>query len=218
MQGIYKISCSQENKVYIGSSVNITRRWMEHRRDLNKGIHHCSLLQEAWDAYGDESFSFDIVELCENIVLAEQQWLDKHNSYCYNSSLQAHNPMSNAAVAAKQVATLRNSGKRGKQVLTEEQVVLIKEYLRDEVMTVSELANEFSVSGETIAAIRRGYRWSSVKVEGFTEGKQPKSVDHKAKIKELYEAGVPVASIAAQLKLKSTSSIYYALSKTAPAE
>ena len=47
MQGIYKISCSQEDKVYIGSSVNIARRWVEHRRDLNRGTHHCSFLQEA---------------------------------------------------------------------------------------------------------------------------------------------------------------------------
>lgn len=191
---------------------------MEHRRDLNKGIHHCVALQEAWDAYGDESFSFSVLEMCENIVLAEQQWLNKYSSCCYNSSLQAHNPMANASIAAKQIVALRMSGKRGKQVLTEEQVVLIKQCLRDKIMTVSDLADKFNVSGETIAAIRRGYRWSSVKVEGFTEGKQPKSVDHKAKIKELYEAGVPIATIASQLNLKSTSSIYYALSKIAPVE
>lgn len=212
MQGIYKISCSQEDKVYIGSSVNITRRWVEHRRDLNKGTHHCCNLQEAWDAYGDESFMFETVELCENIVLAEQQWLDKYGNSCYNSSLRAYNPMSNASVAAKQVATLRSSGKRGKQILTEEQVVIIKQSLRDGIMSVAEIAEEFSVSGETIAAIRRGYRWSSVKVEGFVEGKQPKSVDFKTEIIALYEQGIPVTDIARQLSIHRNS-VYYVLSK-----
>lgn len=212
MQGIYKIICSQEDKVYIGSSVNIARRWVEHRRDLNRGTHHCSLLQEAWDAYGDESFIFETVELCDNIVIAEQQWLDRYNNCCYNSSMQAHNPMSNAAVAAKQVASLRSSGKRGKQLLTEEQVVIIKQCLRDGVMSVSELATEFNVSGETIAAIRRGYRWSSVKVEGFIEGKQPKSVDFKNEIIALYEQGIPITDIAKQLSIPRNS-VYYVLSK-----
>jgi len=212
MQGIYRISCSQENKVYIGSSVNIARRWMEHRRDLNKGTHHCNQLQEAWDAYGDESFIFETVELCDNIVIAAQQWLNKYNNCCYNSSLQAHNPMSNASVAAKQVTSLRTSGKRGKQVLTEEQVVIIKQCLRDNIMSVSELATEFSVSGETIAAIRRGYRWSRVKVEGFTEGKQQKSVDFKTEIINLYEQGIPVTDIAKQLSIHRNS-VYYVLSK-----
>ena len=83
---------------------------------------HTPLQLLARSCNGDESFIFETVELCDNIIQAEQHWLDRYS--CYNSSLQAHNPMSNAAVAAKQVASLRSSGKLGKQVLTEEQVVI----------------------------------------------------------------------------------------------
>lgn len=60
--GIYAITHIASGKQYIGSAVNIRRRWNQHRRDLNKGSHHSSHLQRAWDKYGAEAFAFTVLE------------------------------------------------------------------------------------------------------------------------------------------------------------
>lgn len=159
MRGIYKISCDQEDRVYIGSSTNIDRRWREHRRMLKAETHHCAALQLAWDAYGDESFIFDVVELCENIVLAEQYWLDKHSHHCYNTSLQASNPMANPEVVQKQLQTIRQNGSRNSQKLTEQHVLEIVDLLAKDI-TVDAIADTYMVSIDCIYQIRSGLKWS----------------------------------------------------------
>lgn len=159
MRGIYSISCDQEDRVYIGSSVDIDRRWREHRRMLSNETHHCAALQEAWDAYGDESFIFEVLELCENIVLAEQSWLDKHINHCYNTSLQASNPMANPEVAQKQLQTMRQNGSRNTQKLTEQQVLEIVELLRVGAK-VKDIADAYMVSIDCIYQIQSGLKWS----------------------------------------------------------
>lgn len=212
MQGIYIISCTQENYVYIGSSIDIKRRWMEHKRDLNKGVHHCSALQLAWDAYGDESFTFDVLEETTNLVRKEQDWLDKYANY-YNTSKKVFNPMANPEVASKQVESLRLSGKRGKQILTEEQVKLIKIDLRDGILSTKAIAKKYIISQSTIAAIRMGHRWSHVKIENFTEGRAVKTIDYLEDIIKLKNEGLTHKQIADSLGIKSLSTITYALKK-----
>jgi group I intron endonuclease len=80
MIGVYSITNTANNKIYIGSSVNISKRFIGHRNALNKGNHENSHLQRAWVKYGIESFSFAV--LCEaesgqDVRSLEQQYLDK---------------------------------------------------------------------------------------------------------------------------------------------
>lgn len=63
--GVYKISCLINNKVYIGSSKNIQKRWDSHKRELNNNRHCNMFLQDDWNKYGKESFNFEILELCD---------------------------------------------------------------------------------------------------------------------------------------------------------
>lgn len=51
--------------VYVGKSVNIAKRFREHKRLLNLKSHHNSHLQKSWDKYGADAFSFKIVEICD---------------------------------------------------------------------------------------------------------------------------------------------------------
>ncbi len=79
--GIYSItlnSCLHEKMQYIGSSVNLFKRCYDHKWFLNKNRHHSAYLQNCWNIYGEKSFSFEILELCEKINLRnlEQQYLD----------------------------------------------------------------------------------------------------------------------------------------------
>lgn len=63
--GIYKITNNVNGKVYIGQSINIKARWKDHIHALNRNDSRCTLLQRAWNKYKQESFSFKILELCQ---------------------------------------------------------------------------------------------------------------------------------------------------------
>lgn len=76
--GIYVIINRLNGNTYVGSAVNFRRRWGIHKRHLNKGIHHSSHLQNAWNKYGEGSFSFTIERLCDRelLLVAEQEVID----------------------------------------------------------------------------------------------------------------------------------------------
>lgn len=75
--GIYAIR--RKSRMYIGSSVNIYNRWVRHRSNLRKNIHHNIHLQRAWNKYGEDSFEFVILEECdvEALLEREQYYMDQ---------------------------------------------------------------------------------------------------------------------------------------------
>lgn len=62
MTGIYKITCLVNNKSYIGQSTSIKRRWATHKRELASGIHYNRYLQNAYNKYGKDNFTYEILE------------------------------------------------------------------------------------------------------------------------------------------------------------
>ena len=78
ISGIYKIINTQSAKYYVGSAVDLRRRWNEHRSQLTNGTHHNKYLQRAWDKDGCQTFEFVVVEyvVTKNLVTVEQQYLD----------------------------------------------------------------------------------------------------------------------------------------------
>ena len=62
--GVYKITNTVNGKVYIGQSINMKTRWKDHVNSLRRGDSCCTLLQRAWNKYKEESFSFEILEVC----------------------------------------------------------------------------------------------------------------------------------------------------------
>lgn len=84
--GIYQILCVPTGKVYIGSSVNIRRRWTQHREMLDRRYvksHENTYLQHAWDKYGAEAFEFLVLEYCapDQLIAREQYWIDQTRCY-----------------------------------------------------------------------------------------------------------------------------------------
>jgi len=75
---IYIILNKKNNKVYIGQSQNVRKRWNEHKRSLSNGNHHNRYLQRSWDKYGAKAFKFQILEYCpiEHLDEREQHYLD----------------------------------------------------------------------------------------------------------------------------------------------
>lgn len=86
MIGIYKIENLVNGKVYIGQSVDIKKRWCEHKYELNNNIHPNIYLQNSWNKYGKENFNYTILELCslDNLNFKEVYWIDAYKSYDKN--------------------------------------------------------------------------------------------------------------------------------------
>lgn len=81
--GVYQIRNLVNNKVYVGSAVDINRRKREHYAQLSKGKHCNQKLQNAYNKYGVENFSFEIVESVEDpqqLISREQYYIDKFNA------------------------------------------------------------------------------------------------------------------------------------------
>lgn len=81
--GIYIIKNKINNKIYVGSSINISKRWNEHMNHLEGNNHANQYLQRSWNQNGKDCFEFLIAEECdiENLLLVEQKWLDTTKSY-----------------------------------------------------------------------------------------------------------------------------------------
>lgn len=84
--GIYRIIVRRHGKrpkFYVGQASNLEYRRKCHLRRLRAGKHENFKLQRAWSKYGECSFEFEIVELCEadRKILAEREQLTI-DSYC----------------------------------------------------------------------------------------------------------------------------------------
>lgn len=82
--GIYKITNIVNNKVYIGKSIQIERRWSEHKSEINN-LNKQNHLYRAMRKYGIDNFQFEIIEICSdnNNILSEREkyWINFYNSY-----------------------------------------------------------------------------------------------------------------------------------------
>lgn len=76
--GIYKIENLVNGKVYIGSAVNLERRWWEHKTRLEAKTHPNKKLTNAWHKHGSDKFEFKVIIYCEpkDLIMYEQRCID----------------------------------------------------------------------------------------------------------------------------------------------
>lgn len=160
MQGIYIIRCSQDQEVYIGSSKNIESRWWQHKWLLNHHKHHNYKLQMAWNAYGDESFVFDILEETTELEIREQYWLDSVWPVCYNILDKAGNNFSEHNIKAMLDARFAKRESYGTgNTLTETQVKeIIKRLNAGEPQ--KDIVKDYNIEVNSISSIKSGATWA----------------------------------------------------------
>jgi group I intron endonuclease len=87
--GIYSITNTVNNKRYIGKSSNIERRFWYHRNHLSKDCPSKKAVNRhlvgAWKKYGEQSFTFDVIETFDTLdeaILANRElhWMDFYNT------------------------------------------------------------------------------------------------------------------------------------------
>ena len=84
--GIYKITNEVTGKFYIGSAKDVEWRWIIHRRNLRANTHCNPKLQHSWNFYGEDKFSFVILEETseDQLLIREQYYFDTFKPYLRN--------------------------------------------------------------------------------------------------------------------------------------
>jgi len=89
--GIYKIQSKlYPDRVYIGSSLDIKQRKIDHFKELRKNTHKNGRLQNHTNKYGIDDLVFIMIEPClpEFLLIREQYYIDTGNPY-FNICLSA---------------------------------------------------------------------------------------------------------------------------------
>lgn len=75
---VYAILCTGNDKRYIGSTVNYSRRRYVHFTTLAKGTHHNVYLQRAYDKYGPSSLTMQVIEPCISSLCLNRElfWME----------------------------------------------------------------------------------------------------------------------------------------------
>lgn len=146
MIGIYKITNQINGKVYIGQSVDIERRWKDHKtrafNNHNGNSQYNCPLYRAMRKYGLENFNFSVLIECSRDELNqyEYQYIHQFNSidcqYGYNLIDDEH--------------------KTGTQKITQEQLKEIIDLLQNSSMSQVDIAHHFKVAESTISQINSG--------------------------------------------------------------
>ncbi len=81
--GIYKITCTANKRIYIGSAVNLQSRKGQHFSALRQNKHHNPILQNAWNKYGSDAFTFEVLEyvLPMSLTAREQYWFNREKPF-----------------------------------------------------------------------------------------------------------------------------------------
>lgn len=95
MIGIYKITNKVNGKMYIGGSVDVERRRIEHFKPSRiKRLKHLPIYK-AVDEFGREAFDFEVLAETteENLVEREEYFIERYNAVKdgYNTVTTAHN-------------------------------------------------------------------------------------------------------------------------------
>lgn len=117
--GIYRITNKVNGKVYIGSSVNTSKRSREHFGLLRLGRHQNRYLQRAFNLHGETAFEFDTIEYINDVKILlerEQAWINKIGlNLLYNINPIASKPPSqkgvSPSVATREKLSLAGKGK-----------------------------------------------------------------------------------------------------------
>jgi group I intron endonuclease len=98
--GIYLITNTVNGTVYVGSAVNIKRRFEEHRKHLRGERHKNRFLQNAWAKHGEQAFVFSVLFLCsvESLIQEEQKAIDH---YAADGRIYNLSPVAGSRLGAK---------------------------------------------------------------------------------------------------------------------
>jgi group I intron endonuclease len=187
MQCIYLIKCNINQKLYVGSTIALAKRWSDHLGYLKKGTHQNPHLQRAWNKYGCGSFSFSILEVVEDFQILrfrEHEWisrLDTMNpkigyningagadcpgrSWTEEQRVAQSERLKGRKLSIEHRTSIKNGllqAREKRAYLSAEQAVIIYARLQAGERELN-IAKEYKVSRTTICDIARGRSFSDI--------------------------------------------------------
>jgi group I intron endonuclease len=89
--GIYKITCLDNERCYVGQAVDVANRWKQHiKRGLGAEAPTRNKLYPAMNAIGVENFTFELLEECpkEKLDAQEDYWQEFFHARDFGYSIK----------------------------------------------------------------------------------------------------------------------------------
>lgn len=155
--GIYKFTNKINNKVYVGQSVNIEKRYRDHLTACFNTNDKCysTKFYRALRKHGEENFNREIIEEVQEPGLLNEKeayWIEQYNSYKkgYNSTL-----------GGDYVAGIAEDAPSAK--LSNKEVFKIRNLLKNTTLSQEEITKLFpGITSDVISSINTGEKWKSV--------------------------------------------------------
>lgn len=116
ISGVYKIqSITKPERIYIGSAVNIGRRWTKHRVELKKNLHPSLKLQRHYNKYGADDLKWEIILQCPKgeLIENEQFFIDAYNPF-FNTCKRAYSCLGvKRRPETREKISIANKGRKG---------------------------------------------------------------------------------------------------------
>jgi group I intron endonuclease len=86
--GVYRITNTENNRVYIGYGTDIQAKINRHKAELKFGNHRNRELQDAWNSFGESAFEFEVLDVldheedsqtdpAEELQILAEMWIKK---------------------------------------------------------------------------------------------------------------------------------------------
>lgn len=148
MVGVYAIENIKNNKMYIGKSKNIDKRWKRHKStfknesEWNKEAYKYPLYEDM-RKLGLENFRFFIVEECKEDIL------DKTEVFYINMLNPEYNQ------------TIGENSKVTRSLINENDFLEIVDLLKNTKMSFKEIGKLYGIKDNSIRSINHGRMWKS---------------------------------------------------------
>ena len=148
---IYIIKNDINNKVYIGQSLNVKERFRSHCKKSNNDN---SIINKAIQKYGKSHFWYEILERnITNYNEREKYWIQYYDSLSPNGY--------NIGDGGELPPTFFGND-HPNTVISDENVVLLKDDLKNTRMSLSQLAHKYNISKRQVQRINDGLSRSSL--------------------------------------------------------
>lgn len=161
MTGIYKITNTVNNKIYIGQSIFIEKRWAQHKSPYEQERYKDKPLYKAFQKYGLNNFIFEVIEECPPEILNEREkyWISTLRTLCHE---KGYNVTSGGS------STANDNHPRHK--LTKEDVIDIRtRYNNKERCKEVENIYKNRIGHSGFSKIWKGETWKNIMPEVYTE-------------------------------------------------
>lgn len=145
-KAIYKITNKINGKIYIGQTIHPQRRWIEHKQKARHSQDKYPI-HLAIEKYGENNFTFEIIEWTENYDEEEKRLIKELNTICPNGY--------NVGEGGENYVMYGEQNPRN--IVKDKYVSLIIQDLKENKLTDRAIAQKYNLTDKIIADINHGY-------------------------------------------------------------